>query len=180
MRDYSVMDSSANVMFEEFRNISSQKSGSTDYYRYSRCKLFNPKPSSSGICHTFNALELKTILKASKWADDFLDSFSAFDEHEVFKSAGVKVEKGFVFSLDTMQSYMFSLQDNIDSEKDINSFLIKVHPAGEIPWMAKDSQTFKRISAVENDMSTRFITVSGDIITSEVGFDYLNVININE
>ena len=171
MRDYSALEPSANVMFEDFRNLSSQMSESTDYYRYPRCKLFSPKPSSSGICHTFNAMELKTILKASKWTDEFLASFSGFDEHKVFKSAGVKVEKGFVFSLDTMQSYMYSMQDNFDSERDIDSFLIKVHPAGEIPWMSKDPQTFKRISAVENDMSTRFITVSGDIITSEVGFD---------
>ena len=112
---------------------------------------------------------METILKASKWTENFKDSFSGFDENDIVKTKGVNVEKGFVFAVDTMQSYLYSLQNSIDSERDINSFLIKVHPAGEIPWMGKDQQTFKRISAFDDDMSTRFITVTGEIIASEVG-----------
>ena len=170
-RDYSEIDATLNVLLEDYNNMIMIEK--PDFYRYPRCRLFNPKPTSSGICHTFNPMKLKTILKESEWVDNFLSSFTGFQENDVLKSSGVNMEKGFVFSLDTMQSYMLSLKDHIDSERNINSFLIKVHLAGEIPWMSKDQETFVRISAFDEDMSTRFITITGEIITSDVGLKYL-------
>ena len=171
-RDYSELDATLNVLPEDYKiMVMTEKA---DFYRYPRCRLFNPKPTSSGVCHTFNALELKTILKDSEWTKYFMNSFRGFQERDVLKSSGVNAEKGFVFSLDTMQSYLLSLQDKIDSERNLNSFLIKVHPAGEIPWMSKDVQTYTRISAFDDDMSTRFITITGEIITSEVGLQKIS------
>ena len=171
VRDYSKMDSSDNVQTEEYRNNTEEMLQDPDYYRYPRCKLFSSKPTSIGICHTFNAYELETILKPSKWTNNFLASFAGFDDNIIMKNEGVNVEKGFVFSLDSMQSFLYSLQDEIGTKRDITSFLIQVHPSGEIPWMRKEKQNLKRISAMNDDMSTRFITIKNeDMITSEVGF----------
>ena len=171
-RDYSEMDATLNVLLEDYKNVIMNET--PDFYRYPKCRLFNPKPTSSGMCHTFNPLKLKTILKESGWTQHFTNSFNGFQEREVFKSSGVNVEKGFVFSLDTMQSYLYNLEEKTDTERNLNSFLVKVHPAGEIPWMSKDVHTFTRISAFDDDMSTRFITITGEIITSEVSLQEYN------
>ena len=80
------------------------------------------------------------------------------------KSTGIGLEDGFVFSLDTMQSYFYSLKDRDENQKEINSFLIKVHPAGELPWMMKEQSSWQQISASPEDMITRFITIKGEII----------------
>ena len=137
-------------------------------YRYPMCKLFHPKPTSLGICHTFNGKELEKILKPTSWRNSFLESFDNYEKQEVLKAKGIDLEEGFVFSLDTMQSYFFNLRGKDKNKNDINSFLIKVHPAGEIPWITKEKNTWRKISSFKNDMSTRFISVSGEMIISEV------------
>ena len=59
----------------------------SDIYKYPKCQHFRqvdftPKiylwfdhhcqaPTDAGICHTFNGLPLKTMLKPSEWLDSF-------------------------------------------------------------------------------------------------------------
>ena len=78
------------------------------------------------------------------------------------------MQDGFVFSLDTLQSYLVSLQQKVPEQRELNSFLIKVHPAGEIPRMTKDTSTWNRIYPHKNEMSTRFITLKGEKIVGKV------------
>ena len=52
----------------------------------------------------------------------------------------------------------------------LNAFYIKVHPAGEIPWITKDRSSWKKISAFSNEMSNRFITLKGEKIVGKVNF----------
>ena len=179
VKDFSEIDAINNVLTKSYQDEIKKLFGETDYYRYQSCKLFTPKPTSSGICHTFNGHDLEKILKPTTWTNKFQDSFKADAPNEILKSTGIGLEDGFVFSLDTMQSYFYSLKDRDENQKEINSFLIKVHPAGELPWMMKEQSSWQQISASPEDMITRFITIKGEIIADEVWkWKYSNFINL--
>ena len=130
--------------------------------------MFSSKPTDSGVCHTFNGLGLAKILRQSAWTDAFLEAFGSRDSGQLFSSEGIDLQDGFVFSLDTLQSYLVSLQEKVPEQREVNSFLIKVHPAGEIPRMTKDKSTWNRIYPHKNEMSTRFITLKGEKIVGKV------------
>ena len=73
--------------------------GQPDYYKYFQCHDFASRPTSSGVCHTFNALDLDDILKDSKWKSSFKTSFKQTPKREILKSEGIESENGFLFSL---------------------------------------------------------------------------------
>lgn len=137
-------------------------------YKYPECQLFTSQPTTSGVCHTFNALHLEKILKPSHWTNSFIESFGESNNNPIFKSSSVGLENGFVFSLDTLQSYVLNMRDRVSDQKKINDFIIKVHPAGEIPWLTKDTSSWQRISSYPADMSTRFVSIKGEKIDSKV------------
>ena len=140
-----------------------------DFYRYPKCRMFNTMPTDRGVCHTFNGLDIKTILSESQWRDSFDGSFGSGDEsHETLRSEGIDLEDGFVFSLDTLQSYLMTMNVREKEQEDVNSFWIKVHSPGEIPWIKKDKSTWKKIEPYDNEMSTKFITLKGEKIDSKV------------
>ena len=81
-------------------------------------------------------------------------------------SEGVDVEDGFMFSIDTMQSYLLKMKKREGSEEltlqNANSFYIKVHPHGEIPWMQSDKSSWRKIEAFSEEISTKFVTIKGE------------------
>ena len=70
--------------------------------------------------------------------------------------------------LDTMQSYLQTYRTRYDLQNDVDSFWIKVHQAGEIPWMAKNPSSWEKIEAHEEEMSTVFINIQGEKVTNSV------------
>ena len=166
LRDYKEIDAQNNIPLKQFQEDYNLKEG--DFYKYPKCKLFSPKPSQSGVCYTFNSLDLEKILKTSNWTKSFLNTFKEPDDRNIKKSAGIDLENGFVFTVDMMNSYLHTLKDRSVDQRKINSFWIKVHPSGEIPWIEKDRSTWKKITAFQNDMSTRFVSIKGEIISYEV------------
>ena len=139
-----------------------------DSYRYPHCRLFSPMPTDSGVCHTFNGLDIKQILTESYWRDSFDGALGGGETYDTLKSGGIDLEEGFVFSLDTLQSHLVTMNVRAKEQKDINSFWIKVHSPGEIPWIKKDKSTWKKIEPYGNEMSTKFITLKGEKIDSKV------------
>ena len=169
-RDYRVTDKDNNILPINYQQtlINQNNLQDPEFYRYPKCHSFSPKPTQSGICHTFNGIELGKILKPSEWMESFSDSFESHDTGELFKSSGIDLHDGFVFTLDLMQAYLINMKERSDDQKDINAFYIKVHPAGEIPWMTSDKSSFKKITAYSNEMSTKFITLKGEKIEGKV------------
>ena len=54
------------------------------------------------------------------------------------------------------------------NQKDVDTFWIKVHQAGEIPWMSKISSTWEKVEAHSEEMSTVFINVQGEKVDFKV------------
>ena len=172
LRDYSSTEKDNSFTPSEFIKHQRKKFElqESDLYRYKKCTSFSPKPSNLGVCHTFNGLKLSEILKDSRWTSAFLKSFGSYDSGELYKSTGIDLHDGFVFSLDTMQSYIVNMEKRTADQAKLNAFYIKVHPAGEIPWITKDRSSWKKISAFSNEMSNRFITLKGEKIVGKVNF----------
>ena len=58
-----------------------------------------------------------------------------------------------------MQSYLATLRPKLENLKEVDHFWIKVHQAGEIPWMSKISSTWEKVEAHAEDMSTVLIAL---------------------
>ena len=136
----------------------------SDLYKYPKCNLFSKMPTNTGICHTFNGLDLQDILKPTKWTDTFSESFGDSSPFEMFYSEGIDIDDGFVFSVDTLQSYFVNMKDRpaMVEFENVNSFYLKVHPHGEIPWMQQDKSSWNKINAHSDDISTKFVTIKGE------------------
>ena len=170
MKDYGEPQATNKISLEEYQKIMSShnKLEENDLYRYPKCRKFSHKPSDSGICQTFNGLPLNKILKPSTWTDAFLSAFGTNDGENILKSEGIDLQDGFVFSLDTLQSYLIGMNKRSSGQRDVNAFYIKVHSKGEIPWITQDKSTWKKIFPFTNEMSTRFITLKGEKIEAKV------------
>ena len=70
--------------------------------------------------------------------------------------------------LDTMQSYLQTFRARYDIQNDVDSFWIKVHQAGEIPWMENNPSSWEKIEAHEEEMSTVFINIQGEKVAHTV------------
>ena len=53
-------------------------------------------------------------------------------------------------------------------QNDVDSFWVKVHQAGEIPWMGKNPSSWEKIEAHEEEMSTVFINIQGEKVAHTV------------
>ena len=146
-----------------------------DFYKYKQCKKFAPKPTDHAICHTFNGLELKKILKPSSWMDAYQDAFTGGEMGEVFRSEGVDKTRGLMFSVDTMQSFFITKKKRYLENIPINSFMIKLHQPGELPWIEKDKSTWQRIKSTQNEMVTHFLTIKGEKVINTVSI--LNIMS---
>ena len=83
------------------------------FYRYPKCKDFSPQPTDHAICHTFNGLGIKNILKETKWTDAFTSSFKGAENNFVRKANGIELEHGFTFSIgnnDYQRRYYFKMK----------------------------------------------------------------------
>ena len=69
-----------------------------------------------------------------------------------------------------MQSYLATLRPRYESQKSADTFWIKVHQAGEIPWMSKLSSTWEKVEAHAEDMSTVFIALQGEKVDGKVKY----------
>ena len=68
-----------------------------------------------------------------------------------------------------MQSYLQTYRARYgDVQTDVDSFWVKVHQAGEIPWMGKNPSSWEKIEAHEEDMSTVFINIQGEKVANTV------------
>ena len=95
--DYTQEETKSKINVKSFQD--SLNFGEADYYKYFQCQDFASRPTSSGVCHTFNALDLDDILKESKWKTTFKNSFKQTPRREILKSKGIESENGFLFSL---------------------------------------------------------------------------------
>ena len=95
--DYTQEEVQSQINVKSFQD--SLNFGQADYYKYFQCQDFASRPTSSGVCHTFNALDLDDILKESKWKTSFKSSFKQTPKREILKSEGIESENGFLFSL---------------------------------------------------------------------------------
>ena len=103
--DYTSEEVSSRVNVSRFQD--SLNFGEADYYKYFQCHDFASRPTSSGVCHTFNALDLDDILKESKWKSSFKTSFKQTPNREILKSEGIESENGFLFSLGLKYNFYF-------------------------------------------------------------------------
>ena len=71
-----------------------------------------------------------------------------------------------------MQSNIIKLMDSLRSSdmKEVQSFRIKVHSAGELPWMSQNPSSWEKIDADLADMSTVALSVKGEKVDNTVGF----------
>ena len=68
-----------------------------------------------------------------------------------------------------MQSYLQTYRARYgDVQTDVDSFWVKVHQAGEIPWMGKNPSSWEKIEAHEEDMSTVFTNIQGEKVANTV------------
>ena len=171
-KDYSYVDALNSITPDEFQNNLEEdyRLKESNFYKYPKCKLFSAMPTDSGICFTFNGLNLEKILKPSKWRNSFNRSFGESQNEIPMKSARVDLEEGFVFSVDTLQHFLINLNKRAVEQNDLNKFWIKVHAAGEIPWMFKEKSTWTKIEASDIDMTTKFITLKGEKIDHKEEF----------
>ena len=139
-----------------------------DFYRYPKCQKFSPRPTDHAVCHTFNGLELQKILKPSEWVDAYQDAFTGGETGEIFKSEGVDKTRGLMFSLDTMQSLFITKKKRHLENIPVNSFMIKLHQPGELPWVQEDKSTWQRIKSTQNDMVTHFLSIKGEKVINTV------------
>ena len=70
--------------------------------------------------------------------------------------------------LDTMQSYLQTYRARFDIQNDVDTFWVKVHQAGEIPWMKSNPSSWEKIEANEEEMSTVFINIQGEKVAHTV------------
>ena len=168
-RDYSYLDVvGSHASAEDYKKTLNLKY-KEDFYKYKKCKKFSPKPTDHGICHTFNGLEVGKILKSSNWLTDFKDAFTGgIDEPSILKSEGIDKDNGLVFSVDTMQSYFITKKERVLENMAINSFLVKLHQPGEIPWVTNDKSSWHKISSTQSDMVTKFINIKGEKVVHTV------------
>ena len=171
-KDYSFVDALNSILPDEFKaDLETEYHlRQSDFYKYPKCELFSPMPTDSGICHTFNGLALEKILKPSIWRNSFNKSFGGSKNEQPLKSVGVDIEDGLVFSLDTLQHFMINLQKRAVEQNGLNKFWIKVHTAGEIPWIFREKSTWTKVEAFDLEMSTRFITLKGEKIDHKEEF----------
>ena len=171
-RDFGLVDTYNNLPPEDFKKMimEDHQLPNSDIYRYPSCKQFTASPTENGICHTFNSADLADVLKDTQWRKTFFKSFDVDHSPSYLKSEGIDMEDGFIFSLDTLQSMLITMKDRAFEQANLNTFWIKVHQQGEIPWMKKDKSTWKKIEANSLDMSTKFITLKGEQIKSKTGF----------
>ena len=73
--------------------------GKNDFYKYSKCDDFQPNPTDSGICFTFNGLPINEVLEQSNWLNSFQNAFQISKNKKIKKSDGIERENGFIFSL---------------------------------------------------------------------------------
>ena len=71
-----------------------------------------------------------------------------------------------------MQSYLATMKFRYQNQKDVDTFWIKVHQAGEIPWMSKISSTWEKVEAHSEEMSTVFINVQGEKVDFKVQINH--------
>ena len=83
-------------------------------------------------------------------------------------SEGVDIDSGFVFSLDTMQSYLITKKDRLAEQDSVNTFRIKVHKPGDLPRMEDDKSSWYTIKSNQNDMVTKFISIKGEKVDNKV------------
>ena len=114
---------------------------------------------------------MKGILKASSWVDTYTDTFGGGGNTEPrgLMSEGVDIDSGFVFSLDTMQSYLITKKARIEEQDSVNTFRIKVHKPGDLPRMEEDKSSWYTIKSNQNDMVTKFISIKGEKVDYKVG-----------
>ena len=167
-RDYSRNDVWASHMTMEEYKAGLKNLKKNDFYKYPKCSRFSPRPTDSSICHTFNGLELQKILKSSSWRDTFLEAFTQGETPETLKSTGVDYDSGLIFSLDTMQSYLITKRVRNMEHRPVNSFWIKLHQPGELPWIEQDKSSWQKIESHQNDMVTYFITIKGEKVANTV------------
>ena len=96
-RDYSEAEIFSHSNLEKYEKSLNLKP--TNTYRYPKCNDFSPKPTDSGICHTFNGLELKNILTDTKWLKSFQNNFKSTGNTIVRKADGIELEHGFTFTV---------------------------------------------------------------------------------
>ena len=173
-RDYSRNDVWASHMTKEEYMSGLKNLPGNDFYKYPKCKKFSPKPTDSAICHTFNGLELSKILKSSSWRENFLDAFTQGETPETLRSTGVDYDSGLMFSLDTMQSYLITKRERSSSHEPVNSFWIKLHQPGELPWVEQDKSSWHKMESHQDDMVTYFITIKGEKVANTVNTDRLH------
>ena len=94
--DYNYNLVTSNVTYPDYSKNTGMKK---DFYKYSKCRDFAPRPTDSGICHTFNGLELGSILKESSWLNVFNKAFPSARAGGDLKSLGIEKEQGFAFTL---------------------------------------------------------------------------------
>ena len=169
-KDYSAVTALNQIPPEDYKESLEEDLNleDTDTYKYPHCRLFSAMPTDLGVCHTFNGLDIKKILSETQWRDAFDGAFGGGESYETLKSGGIDLAEGFVFSLDTLQSLMMTMNVRAKEQDNINSFWIKVHSPGEIPWIKKDKSTWKKIEPYGNEMTTKFITLKGEKIDSKV------------
>ena len=109
-------------------------------------------------------------MKPSSWSDTFTKTFGGGGnaDKSSLMSEGVDIDSGFVFSLDTMQSYLITKKDRLAEQDSVNTFKIKVHKPGDLPRMQDDKSSWYTIKSNQNDMVTKFISIKGEKVDYKV------------
>ena len=74
-----------------------------------------------------------------------------------------------------MLSYVASMRPRNSDQKDVKKFKIKVHPAGDIPWMSKITSTWELVEADTEDMSKVFISIQGEEVETTEAFRNIDI-----
>ena len=102
-------------------------------------------------------------------SDTFTEAFGiGGSQWPDYKSEGVDTDSGFVFSLDTMQSYLITKKNRLEEQDSVNTFRIKVHKPGDLPRMEEDKSSWYTIKSNQNDMVTKFISIKGEKVDYKV------------
>ena len=107
-------------------------------------------------------------MKSSSWLETYSETFGGGGHQRAYRSEGVDVDSGFVFSLDTMQSYLITKKDRLAEQDSVNTFRIKVHKPGDLPRMEDDKSSWYTIKSNQNDMVTKFISIKGEKVDNKV------------
>ena len=100
--------------------------------------------------------------------DTYTQTFGGGGLQQAHRSEGVDVDSGFLFSLDTMQSYLITKKERIAEQDSVNTFRIKVHKPGDLPRMEDDKSSWYTIKSNQNDMVTKFISIKGEKVDNKV------------